>query len=97
MCDHRVSGRHGRLWTVWASAALGSFTVLEVYGLITEGPDATLSTYLRRRAGLLEPCAHSTLGRAVILAFAGWLAAHLGWGRVGLPRRAFCGKGHTSC
>lgn len=88
MCSHRTAGRYGRLWTAWASAALGSFAVIEAYGLITEGPDATLSTYLRRRAGLLEPCVHSRLGRAAVLTFCAWLAAHIGFGRLGVaPRR----------
>lgn len=83
MCSHRASGRYGRIWTAWASAAIGSFAVIEVCGLITDGPDSTLSTYLRRRAGLLEPCVHSRLGRAAILCFSAWLAAHLGFGRLG--------------
>lgn len=89
MCSHRVAGRYGRMWTAWTSAAVGSFAVLEVYGLIADGPDATLSTYLRRRAGLVEPCAHSRMGRLAILGFAAWLGAHLGFGRLGIapPRR----------
>jgi hypothetical protein len=93
LCSHKTIGRWNTRWSIWSSAAVGSFAVLEVYGLVTEGPDATLSTFLRRRAGLIEPCAHSAIGRVAILAFAGWLAAHLGWGKAGLPRRVTCGKG----
>jgi hypothetical protein len=88
VCNHKTAGRWGRIWTAWAYTAAGSFAALEAYGLVTEGPDATLSIYLRRRAGLLEPCAHSRLGRLAIVGFSGWLAAHLGWGRFGIaPRR----------
>ncbi len=93
MCTHRTAGRWHTTWTAWLALSIGSFAALEVYGLVSEGADATLSHHLRRRAGLIEPCAHSRLGRLAICAFAAWLAAHLGFGRLGIapaPRRHRC-------
>lgn len=87
MCNHRTEGRWGRVWDAWGVAALGSFAALETYGLVTEGSDATLSTYLRRRAGLLVPCRHTRWGRLFLIGFAVWLVAHIGWGKFGVGVR----------
>ncbi|HEY9415058.1 MAG TPA: hypothetical protein VIQ30_09895 [Pseudonocardia sp.] len=83
MCTHRTAGRWHTTWTSWLALSIGSFAALEVYGLVSEGADATLSHHLRRRAGLLEPCPHTRLGRAAVVGFSAWLAAHIGFGRCG--------------
>lgn len=84
MCNHRAVNRWQRFWDRFGLSFLLSFLAAEIYGLITVGPEATWSESLRRRAGLLEPCRHSSTGRFVIVTFAVWLGAHLGWGFFGL-------------
>lgn len=96
MCDHRAKGGFGRAWSLLVTSWLVSFFAVEIYGLITVGSDATLSTFLRRRAGLLEPCRHSLTGRTVIVAVGLWLIAHLGWGRWGFDLTALPSQALTS-
>lgn len=83
MCEHRASDRWSRFWgwavVVWTV----SFAVPEAVGLIRVGPEATLSHFLQRRAGVLEPCSHTPLGRFVVVTVGLWLIAHLGWGLAG--------------
>lgn len=95
MCSHRSRGHFDRMWSRLIAAWLSSFAVAEIYGLVAVGPEATLTYHLRRRAGLLEPCRHSTAGRLVILAFSAWLAAHLGYGRFGVAPPARLHRCHT--
>lgn len=83
MCEHRGRDPWSRLWGRILVAWIVSFLVPEVVGLIRVGPEATLSHYLQRRAGVLEPCRHTPLGRFVILTACAWLAAHIGWGKFG--------------
>lgn len=96
MCEHRTTGRWGRIWTRYLTVVLTGFGVLEGIALATDGTPATLSYYLRRAAGLeTTDCRHAHAGRAVILGFLGWAAAHLGWGVLGIgghPRRDSCSR-----
>jgi hypothetical protein len=83
VCRHRAADRWFRWWSRFTAAFLTVFATAEVYGLIKEGPDAAYTAFWRRLLGQLEPCRHSLLGRGLIVTFAAWLVAHLGWGRLG--------------
>jgi hypothetical protein len=78
MCQHRTSGRWGRIWTAY----LVAFGVLEVAALSTKG-GVPATGYLRRLGGLEPACEHGHLGRGALLVFLGWAALHLGWGLFG--------------
>lgn len=87
MCSHRVATRWGRIWDTFTALVLGGFVVLETYGLVTEGSDATYSHNWQTKVGAVTPCRHTWIGRTAIVAFFAWAAAHLGWGKFGLGDR----------
>lgn len=86
-CAHRIPGKWTQRWTVWLAGTVGSFAVLEGLALITEGSPATLSSYIRRLAGVDPRCQHCFLGRAALIAVLTWAGAHLGWGLFGWDGR----------
>lgn len=83
MCHHRSVGKWRKWWAAWSLTVLSTFLTAEIIGLVTVGPEATLSYDIQCRAGTDEPCPHTALGRLVIVAFFAWATAHLGWGRFG--------------
>ncbi len=86
-CAHHIPGPWAKRWDTWLSLTIGSFAVLEGAGLFTEGSPATLSTHIRRMAGVDPRCKHAVLGRIVLLSVLTWAALHLGWGLLGWDGR----------
>lgn len=84
MCTHRVTTRWGRIWDTYTAAVVTTFVVLETYGLVTEGPDATYSHNVQTKVGAVTPCRHTWIGRLSLASLFGWALVHLGWGRGGL-------------
>ena len=84
MCEHRADDIWARIWRWIERIFLSVFLAVETYGLIKVGPKATYSHQWHQRIGSEEPCRHTPWGRGLIVAFAAWLALHLGWGRLGL-------------
>lgn len=80
-------------WTVWLSATIGSFLILEGLALreplTAEKPSDTLTAYLRHLLGVQPVARRRWAAGAAFVAFWAWLCGHLlvGWPPNDLPRR----------
>lgn len=83
MCNHKAVGKWRLFWRRFVKTFLSIFFTAEIIGLVTVGPDATLSYDIQCLAGTDEPCQHTVWGRLVICVTCAWAAAHFGWGRFG--------------